>query len=411
MNIHYSRFENLIICTLIIMMMLAPTSYMMIKLAMIILLIAANVVKNRFRIKASKKVFYPIFLLIVAEGSWSILNAIIKDSLTTQAIINVFPFNVLWPFVYLGMIPFLNGNGRSRQCLNLLVVSHVVIVLYNLYEIISLIYGFPILHVDEASDTFRFDDSFFGIATNSMHNLVFTTPFFFVAGFSGKINRRFFYFFAALTVSVNIMTSRTMLVLVNFMSIGMVFFLSYRFLDIDRKKLISFTICVTALALLLLFCKVDSVYINSSVDYYLSHFDPSEDIRFEQREVLFGKWLDAPLTGIGSGTKVWTAARGWTNGFESTYHSKLANNGIIGVGIFFLYIMLITKNLYSRARQEGNVLFLASLAGLLSFLVGAYSNPLIGTFDRLFPIYLCLACLYIREDSSAYKISNNGWKR
>ena len=408
---HYSRLENIIICALIIMMMLAPTSYMIIKLVMMIFLISVNIIKKRFRIKAYNKVFYAIFLLIVASGIWSILNALIKDSLSTESIMKVFPFHVLWPFVYLGMTPYLNGKGRSNQCLNLLVVSHAVIVLYNLYEIIALIYDFPLLHVDESSDTFRFDDNFFGIATNSLHNLVFTTPFFFIVGFSGRINRKFFYLFAALTISVNIMSSRTLLLFVNIMSLGMVYILSYQFNTFNRKELLYFTVCISVVAFALLFYRIDMTYINSSMEYYMSHFNPNEDIRFEQREVLIDRWMDAPLTGIGSGTKVWTTARGWSSGYESTYHSMLANDGIIGAGIFLLYILLIIKTLYRRVRQEGNVLYLASLAGLSSFLVGAYSNPLIGTFDRLLPIYLCLACLYIKPDFAAYKIFENGKKR
>lgn len=396
----YSVIENTLLFVLVIMMMLVPTSYMIIKLAIIIILILINSIKHRYKAKAYSNIFYGIFILIVLSGCWSLCNAGLKGSMSTDEMIKVLPFLVIWPFLYLLMIPYMSGQGRIDECLNLLVTSHIVIVLYNFYEIIALLLGLPLLHLDEASDTFRYDENFLGIATNSMHNLIFTTPFFFVVGFAGKINKKFFYLMAALTIVVNFMTSRTALAVTNFISIAIVIFLSRKFSSFKRKSIIKFLVGVVLLGGIYAVKKIDPVYIESTMDYYMNHFDSDEDLRFEQRKILIDKWKEAPITGHGIGTKFKTSARGLTSGFESTYHAMLANNGIIGFCLFASYVFLIFYHVYKRACKENNVFYIACLSGYFMFLVGAYSNPVMGTFDRLFPIYICLGCLYVKPEKS-----------
>lgn len=400
----FRKLEDVLLSILITMMMVAPTSYMVIKLGIILVLQLFNVLNHRYKCQAYSKVFYGIIGLILLGGIWTFCNVVLKASLSSEELLKMTPFLLLWPLLYVAMIPYLSGEHRQYECIKLLAICHTVIVLFNLYNVVALLYGMEPIQIDEENDSFRYDDHFIGVATNSMHCLVYTTPFFFIIGFSEKISKKWFYPVACLTLGFNFVSSRTLLAIVNILSIGLAYVVSYKFYEIKRRSINLFVVTIVLVSSIYLVPKIDRVYIESTIEYYLMHFDSSDDIRFEQRQILIDKWVEKPITGHGVGTKFKTNARGLSNEFESTYHAMLANNGLIGFGIFFFYISLIFVNVYKRAKNENNIFFIACLSSLAVFLIGAYSNPLIGTFDRLFPIYLSLACLYVRP---SYSLENH----
>lgn len=390
-----NNIRDFFLAVIVLLMMVAPISYMTVKLLLILLVVFINFITGSFKVRAYNPAFYFIFLLILLYGVWNISNAIIKDSIQISELLSIIPFNLFWPFLYYALVISFAKQTQIPKCIKLLIFAHICIVFLNFYNIIALLYGLPIFNIDNEHENFRYDEAFLGISTNSLHQLVFTTPFFFMMGFAGKIRKWIFYLIGFLTVSVNIMSSRTLLLLVSFLSFLLPLLLSKKICCISRQSILRMSIVFLILGGGYLFRVVDQVYIDSSVDYYLSHFDSGDDIRYEQRDVLIQKWKEAPLTGHGSGTKFRTKAKGLSDKYESSYHAILAYNGIVGFGIFSLYIFLIVKLLYERAVEDQNVFYMACLVGLCFFLLGASTNPLLGTFDRLFPIYICLACLFV----------------
>ena len=130
----------------------------------------------------------------------------------------------------------------------------------------------------------------------------------------------------------------------------------------------------------------------------LNHFDRNEDIRFEQRKVLLENWIEAPVFGKGFGSKFYTAGKGGLQSeFESTYHLDLATTGVLGLGLFFLYISIILCNTYKRAICGRDPYCMAVLFSLLCLLIASFTNPALASFDRLLPIYLCVGSFADRK--------------
>ena len=389
---HNNYLENIILFLLILGMLVLPTSYMEVKLAAIIILIVSNINHNRYKTPYSKIVML-ILLVIYLKGVWAVGGGVIKGTLEGQELYAKIPFTFLYPLLLYLLFPYLRAENAKLHCANTIIIAHALIIGINLYNLIGLMYGLPILRLTDDLENVIYDESSLGFGTNNLHQLIFTTPFVVAMGFSGKIKPVFFVPLLIVTFGFIVLTSRAALLVVALISMTIPYIIKKKFNMLSGIKIGRMSIIVATLLLLLLFRYSHNIYVSSSFDDFAAHFDKNTDIRFNQRELLIKEWKKSPITGVGAGKKFNDYNRGMVTNFESTYHSDLAQNGLIGFGLFCLYIWLIMSNLYKRAREEKNVFYFSCLMGLGCCIVAASTNPVLGTFDRLFSIYICIACL------------------
>jgi hypothetical protein len=101
---------------------------------------------------------------------------------------------------------------------------------------------------------------------------------------------------------------------------------------------------------------------------------------------LYKSFTEYPIFGSGFG-----GYAGYTRNLETpwlyelTYFQLMYNFGVVGLFfiavIFFIYIALAIKQL--RIQNEFQTNDRALLVGLISFLIGTYSNPYLASFDFL----------------------------
>jgi len=111
-----------------------------------------------------------------------------------------------------------------------------------------------------------------------------------------------------------------------------------------------------------------------------------EDERSIQSGYLLGSWSRVPYVGSGFGAYAGyerSELRPWT--YELTYHRMLFNLGLVGTAaLAALFVFYFASAI--RASRRGPYVSQAATAlvvGLLSLLLGAYSNPYLGSFDYL----------------------------
>ena len=140
-----------------------------------------------------------------------------------------------------------------------------------------------------------------------------------------------------------------------------------------------------------------SGFSEAAINNFTDHFDSDTDIRFEQRKVLIDAWKEAPIFGHGYGFSIVTSARGRQSGFESMYHAILASTGLVGIIFVFSYYLIIIRKTLEKTRLNQDPFCFAILLCFISSIICSTTNPALGTFDGLLPIYACLACIANRS--------------
>ena len=157
-----------------------------------------------------------------------------------------------------------------------------------------------------------------------------------------------------------------------------------------RRLLVAYT-AAAALVGGLAIAGMSSTFAESLQQYgYIRHFQEAfsaEDERTIQRTYLVEGFLRSPVLGSGFGAYggyLRSEARPWA--YELTYHQMLFNIGIVGTAFlgFLVSVYLVMVVGLLRRFKHGSAIPSALLVAFCSLLVGAYSNPYLGSFDLLF---------------------------
>ena len=123
---------------------------------------------------------------------------------------------------------------------------------------------------------------------------------------------------------------------------------------------------------------------------YVQHIQDAfsaADERTIQKPFLLEGFEASPIIGSGFGASVGylrSQDRPWT--YELTYYQVLFNSGLIGVAILcvlFLSYSVFIANIFRKFKPESTIPF-GLFVGAICLLVGAVSNPYLGSFDLLF---------------------------
>jgi hypothetical protein len=161
----------------------------------------------------------------------------------------------------------------------------------------------------------------------------------------------------------------------------------------------------TILFFVLLILLVNSVISFVKIDYeYIESFTAKNggDLeRIGQFSSLVDSWSNSPIFGHGNGSTVPVvrdAARPWR--YELSYMMRLNNMGLLGISIYFFGISLICISLAKNFYKTGKIVYMSSLAGLLSLLIADGTNPYMVRFTVLYYFYYCLWLSMNKEEKS-----------
>lgn len=154
--------------------------------------------------------------------------------------------------------------------------------------------------------------------------------------------------------------------------------------NIHLRKLLTFGAAIGAL----LFFYVIEQYGAATIDFVVSAFSATDE-RTIQRGYLIDAFLERPILGSGFGLDagyIRSIESPWL--YELTYHQLLFNFGIVGTTYMGLLAVTYFRSAVNGIRLSHSAMIGAFpvLVGVFCFLVGAYSNPYLGSFDFLFII-------------------------
>jgi hypothetical protein len=123
---------------------------------------------------------------------------------------------------------------------------------------------------------------------------------------------------------------------------------------------------------------------------YVQHLEEAfstEDERTIQKPFLVEGFKRSPIIGLGFGAAVGyqrSNERPWL--YELTYYQMLLNAGLLGMailGALFLIYGVFIRNIF-QTFKPGSAIPFGLVVGVISLLMGASSNPYLGSFDLLF---------------------------
>jgi len=123
---------------------------------------------------------------------------------------------------------------------------------------------------------------------------------------------------------------------------------------------------------------------------YVQHIQDAfsaEDERTIQKPFLIDGFKSSPIIGSGFGATVGylrSQDRPWT--YELTYYQLLFNSGLLGVAILSALLLgysVFIARIFRKFKPESAIPF-GLFIGVIALLIGANSNPYLGSFDLLF---------------------------
>jgi hypothetical protein len=164
----------------------------------------------------------------------------------------------------------------------------------------------------------------------------------------------------------------------------------------------------TILFFVALILLVNTVVPFVKIDYeYIQNFTTKNggDVeRIGQFASLVDSWSNSPIIGHGNGSTVSVvrdAARPWR--YELSYMMRLNNMGLLGIAIYIFGVSLICISLVKNFYKTGKIVYMSSLAGLLSLLIADGTNPYMVRFTVLYYFYYCLWLSMNTEEQSPVK--------
>lgn len=384
---------DILLMILLLLMLLAQTSYMPVKLFLILLIGLINFFKGRYRPSYYNPVILGVLFLIILSGAYRLASAVFIETMDTPGLVQKIPFLLIHPLLYYLLLPNLMGLRNHRKVCNILILGHIFILLFSYYNLFAVFNGYPPVQLSQTEETFIASEESVGISSGVVYQVMITSPIFFTLGFTNKLPKWLFVIGGLLTILYSVLTTRVTLMVLVLLCLFIPLYM--RILRLKFNNYWSIWKKYSLVSLIIVFFSfplVSQVPVLEGIwNDVMAHFDNTEDVRFEQRQVLIDNWMESPIFGKGYGAKFKTAGKGGMQAeFESSYHLDLATTGIIGFGLFTIYIFIIIRNTYIRSKIQDDPYSMAVLCSLISLLIASITNPALGSFDRLLPIYLCI---------------------
>jgi hypothetical protein len=375
-----------------------PRSYLVAKLVCLSIFMLIHLIDYRwishFRINSRILIFY----VCVAIGGmvWSFVG--LAKSGEPQAAVEALRVYVAWSMAYFLIVTLLR-NGDGLKCLHsAIVLAGLLVAAVNIVGIFDSLAGLGIFSQSvrrELNLNIGFYEGYVQVSSHNIGSLLFLTPYLIAIQFCGntkELNGRLTKWSLAACLLVAALSGRRALWLAVAMTPPMIAFVaassgSWRMIRPLAQKLIVVMAGGAAFALILIMT-LDSQP-GESANPTLVHLQAAfseADERTIQGRYLISAFLDQPILGSGFGAYagyIRSLERPWL--YELTYSQLLFNCGLVGMGFWFVlagvYFFLAARVIRGNIDHSGQPLCL--IVGLAWMLIGAYSNPYLGSFDFL----------------------------
>lgn len=392
-------------CTLLLLslMMVFIAQFYAIK----ILCMAVIVVLGFKNVRISKFVLLN-FILLLTYGVYGTVIGLFYHNPNPFQFLGVFFF---WPIFWLFFISYFSASpGLFEKYLKILFISHVAIVLFDFLFVVAAFNGINLPNPFYGAEVgFSIYDSSTRMTFINLNTLTFTTPILFILFFTQYkfgIRRIYQILNIILTIILLIISGRrsVMLMCVSLFFLPIIF---SGYFSKEIRKTLAKIILILLIAVLIGAYYIEHLYPGFWEGYYqivLNAFDASEEpVKFAQAEMFYKAILEKPFFGHGFGAIFFEAEPGrmiYSSYFELSYHQKLATTGIVGFSmIMFVFISTLGCSVYLSKKNKDSA-FLAIAIGLFFMLVADATNPVLCSFDLMWPLYLCLAKI------NSYQINN-----
>jgi O-antigen ligase len=324
---------------------------------------------------------------------------------------------VLWPLVFTLLTSTLHEERQLDSVTRVFWISSVLIAAYIALFTLSMA-GFipsswaPPIYT-EAQSGLAANEGYIEISVRQLASLLFLGPYFLAfyivwpQDHRPPVGRNAVLIILSICVMISAFGGRRALLV----ALGAAFFIALALStqlprsqrQVARHKAGSLSLYVTALLLALAagfahYFQFDShAYINFLVTGIDFDSDQSASARRVQLIELLNAWSEHPLLGLGHGTSVHGFLRSNTHpwSYELSYIALLFHTGIIGLFFYLAGIAWIVMHGIRIIRLGGTISahMLASLTGMLSFLLGNATNPYLEKFDFMFVIFYPLAII------------------
>jgi hypothetical protein len=402
MMLSVSAIKKVIFCTFFIMLISLPFAYKEFKIVLLILLLLFALLNaNKYLTTVVNKDLLYIFIIFFVANCFFILIGIFNNNI---GVFPTLPVNLIWPILYFIILLDARFYIDYKEIVLILKISLTIISIYILIFYLNELVGFPIsINSNLVHHSIDYNDSKATanqIAMPAATCLFFLVPFFMTVALLSRENKLSDYIFLFLGVAISLATGRRALILLIVFSPLIIFFLAlilpYGKISILnrilKKILIMFFLFSIAVVVLEKNKIIDMTFlVKKTVTFFVPSHSGLEEgavIRNAQKDALMNKWRQRPLFGFGFGGTANNYIRNpktpWA--YELSYVTKLMNIGIIGMGIYFLYIVFLVLKL-SYHLKNNYVFFLSAITGFLTILIANSSNPYLDSFEYMWMIY------------------------
>ena len=370
------------------------------KLAMLFLFISSNlllIIVNKKRIISYSLINYFYLLTSLAGALWSLIG--LSNGGDIRGVVDSVRLYIIWSAAYFIIITLLRNNIDFKVIHVSIIMSGMAISLINFLGLSDFYFGWSLFSYQLLKDLEMFigiHDNYVQITSHNIGPLFFIVPYMIAVRFqkNGVLYYPLLTKISLFLCIILVAASGRRALWLAIVFVPVLIYVS----SILTKNLSNLIGKLHALVLLytivfFFFLTVFSLDLNTTVnigvlDYLESAFS-KEDERTIQLGFLMESFYNAPFWGSGFGVDagyIRNDERPWI--YELTYFQMLFNFGIIGTTFWFTVVMVYCCKVLAVTRSFGhhrNIL-LAILAGILSFFIGMYSNPYLGSFDFL--VYL-----------------------
>lgn len=339
------------------------------------------------------------FYLLIAFGGaiWSLIGALNGGS--DIGIFDSFRLYVIWSMAYLALYTFLRINNSLHTIHLSFVLGGLFIAAINFYGIFDHYYG-----IDSIAEVMRvalelnvgIHEGYVQINSHNIGSMFIVAPYLIALQFRQDYKKTFIFKMSlVLSLAVTVVSGRRALWISVAMTPIALALLSYATGQVSQltrqgKVLIVGYVIGGALALTLLICVPPAESDTGLLAYFSSAFSATDE-RSIQKNYLFKSFLYYPWFGSGFGVSAIVPRNPvvpWV--YESTYFQMLFNLGVVGMSYMITLISAYVYMIINAIRRgiSSPAIVFSLLVGLFGLLLGAYSNPYLGSFDFL--IYLGL---------------------
>ncbi len=373
-------------------------AYLPVKIAAVSLFVGACAV--RFTLGRSIRVplrLLGFYVLVATAGvAWGMIGLLHRGNFT-EGVFDALRLYGLWSAVFVVLFALLRTEASADVVHRALVLSGILISLVNLFGVADQFFSWSVIPESVRMQMELYvgiNEGYVQINSVNIGVLFVIVPYLLTLRLRQDAQRwdtipaRFA---LGLTLVLTVVSGRRALMLVVAL-VPFVLLLVARVtsslpLLSQRGRRLLFAYCVGAVGVLAAASSLPESIHSSGFVYRLQSAFSSQDERSIQKGYLLDAFAERPLLGSGFGAfagYLRSYERPWT--YELTYHRMLFNLGLVGTavvaGIHLMYFGLVASVL--RRFPAGSASAFSLIVALVALLIGAWSNPYLGSFDFLF---------------------------